>query len=100
VGRLWQIEARLRAYLEALAAPLRSQGLEVRTRVVVSEQPAAAVAEAVRADDVNLVVMATHGRPGAARLFLGSVADEVMRKVPVSLLRCQPVERSAKLEQR
>lgn len=42
-------------------------------------------------EDVQLVVMSTHGRSGLAHLFLGSVAEEVLRKVrvPVFLVREQ-----------
>ena len=32
--------------------------------------------------DVDLVVMATHGRGGVARLMMGSVADKVVRAAP------------------
>ncbi|MGY2894438.1 universal stress protein [Deinococcus sp. UYEF24] len=46
------------------------------------------VAEAEQ-EDAQLVVMSTHGRSGLAHLFLGSVAEEVLRKVrvPVFLVR-------------
>jgi nucleotide-binding universal stress UspA family protein len=42
-------------------------------------------------EDAQLVVMSTHGRSGLAHLFLGSVAEEVLRKlrVPVFLVREQ-----------
>ena len=45
----------------------------------------------VEQEDAQLVVMSTHGRSGLAHLFLGSVAEEVLRKVrvPVFLVREQ-----------
>lgn len=36
--------------------------------------------------DIDLVVMATHGRGGAARLMMGSVADKVVRAAPCPVL--------------
>lgn len=36
--------------------------------------------------DIDLVVMGTHGRRGPARLFLGSVAEEVVRQAPCPVL--------------
>ncbi len=32
--------------------------------------------------DIDLIVMATHGRGGVARLMLGSVADKIVRAAP------------------
>ena len=44
--------------------------------------------------DVDLVVMATHGRGGVARLMMGSVADKIVRaaRCPVVTIRLQDVE--------
>jgi nucleotide-binding universal stress UspA family protein len=37
-------------------------------------------------NEVNLIVMGTHGRRGLGYLFLGSVAEEVVRMAPCSVL--------------
>lgn len=39
-----------------------------------------------RQGDIDLVVMATHGRGGVARLMMGSVADKVVRAAPCPVL--------------
>ena len=51
------------------------------------------IVDQVEREGAQLVVMSTHGRSGLAHLFLGSVAEEVMRKanVPVLLVR-QPAQ--------
>jgi nucleotide-binding universal stress UspA family protein len=36
--------------------------------------------------DIDLIVMATHGRGGMSRLMLGSVADHVVREAPCPVL--------------
>lgn len=41
---------------------------------------------------VHLVVMATHGRGGVARLMVGSVADKIMRQAPCPVLTLRAPE--------
>jgi nucleotide-binding universal stress UspA family protein len=48
--------------------------------------PAERLVAAAKARDVELVIVGTHGREGLSHLLLGSVADEVMRKAPCSVL--------------
>ncbi len=56
--------------------------------------PGSAIVEAAKRLPADLVVMATHGRRGVARLFLGSVAEAVMRGVtcPVLTAKYYPVD--------
>src|SRR5438067_8289621 len=64
---------------------------------VVTEGPAAEmILEAARNPGADLIAMTTHGRGGLARLVMGSVADEVIRKAacPVLLVRVSKNEAS------
>jgi len=62
------------------ASEIRRRGINVETRVVVG--PASKTIAAMTEElGVGLVVMGTHGRKGAAHLFLGSVAEHVVRSV-------------------
>ena len=63
-------------------------GLPVEYAVRFGE-PAEEILEEAREFGADLVVMATHGRSGVARLMLGSVAEAVLRRseVPVVLVR-------------
>jgi len=45
-----------------------------------------AIVEAVRQQGADLIVMGTHGRVGAARLFLGSVASRVIATAPCPVM--------------
>jgi nucleotide-binding universal stress UspA family protein len=76
-----------RSYLDALATKLTARGARVRTHVVIERQPAAGILNEARADHADLIALETHGRRGFARLFMGSVADGVVRggTVPVLL---------------
>lgn len=73
-----------REYLEGLVH--RTPAADVDVRVVSAAQPAVAILRAVDEQDVDLVAMSTAGRGGVARLLLGSVADKVIRGVPVPVL--------------
>jgi universal stress protein A len=63
--------------------------------------PAERLVAAAKARDVELVIVGTHGREGLSHLLLGSVADEVMRKAPCSVLvaRARTGEASARARQ-
>ena len=75
-------------YLERAAGDLRRLGLKVTTRVK-SGRVADTIIEYSEKHAVDLIVMSTHGRTGAARWLTGSVADRVVHKgqVPVLLVR-------------
>jgi len=48
--------------------------------------PATAIVEMARRENVELIVMPTHGRTGLSRLLMGSVAEEVVRKAECPVL--------------
>ncbi|HXT35742.1 MAG TPA: universal stress protein [Chloroflexota bacterium] len=56
--------------------------------VVALDDPAAAILEAARTGQADLIVLATHARQGLDRLLHGSVAHEVLKRaeIPVLLL--------------
>jgi nucleotide-binding universal stress UspA family protein len=98
-----QVRAEAETYLEKVAGRLRVKGLRVHTRVVSHEQPAVAILEEALAHDHALIALETHGRHGLARLFLGSVADKVIRGAsspilvhrPLPVLAAEPAETTA-----
>jgi nucleotide-binding universal stress UspA family protein len=82
-------------YLPRVLARVAEQHpeLPIETDVRVGEA-AYGIEEAVAQYDAALVVMATHGRGGAMRTLLGSVAGKFMQlgDVPVVLIRPAPTE--------
>jgi acetoin utilization protein AcuB len=56
--------------------------------------PATEILAAVKRLPADLVVMATHGRRGFSRFFLGSIAEKVMRELscPVLTVKTYPLE--------
>jgi nucleotide-binding universal stress UspA family protein len=76
------------AYLEATAASLRAEGFRVRT-MVEERPPADAILHIADREEVDAIVMSTHGRSGFSRLVMGSVAESVRHATrrPVMLVK-------------
>jgi nucleotide-binding universal stress UspA family protein len=81
-----------RAYL----AHVRDRLLSTAQRPIVCANPdndgsiAGTLAQYVVTNQIDLVVMTTHGRGGLARAWLGSVADALVRCSPAPLLLLRP----------
>ena len=88
---LWQEqETYLASTAVAVATP---HGVEVTHAVVdLHGTVAKALADHAQAKRVGLVVMTTHGHGGVNRLWLGSVADRILRRVHVPVLLLRPTE--------
>jgi len=63
---------------------------------LVTGDPADAVVRLAEDDDVDLIVLGSHGRTGLTRLLMGSVAEAIVRKAhcPVLVYK-QPVRKLA-----
>lgn len=73
--------AEAREEMATVAPRLAVAGLpQVRVEILAAP-PASAILEAARRFDSHLVVMAAHGRSGIGRVLLGSVADEILRRL-------------------
>jgi nucleotide-binding universal stress UspA family protein len=79
-----EAEARRRLSHIAGENPLMSYEIQIAIG-----DPAACIINAAMEQAVDLIVMATHGRVGLSHLFLGSVAERVVREsaVPVMTTR-------------
>ncbi len=53
---------------------------------VETGKPARKIFEFVSENDVDQIVMGSHGRSGVSRLLLGSVAESVIRRSPVPVI--------------
>ncbi|GEJ56724.1 universal stress protein [Anaeromyxobacter diazotrophicus] len=72
-----EVRAQAAARLEPLVARARAAGVEAEP-LLVTGFPDEAIVEAARQRRADLVVVGTHGRRGAARVMLGSVAARVV----------------------
>jgi nucleotide-binding universal stress UspA family protein len=74
-----------RKRLDDLLDSADRQRLRARAIVKVGD-PLRQVVEYARGESVDLIVLGTHGRSGVAHLFLGSVAERVVRTAPCPVL--------------
>lgn len=81
-----QVRREAEDYLKRLAEQLRSRGAKVRTSVVTEERVAETILSQARANSQDVIALSTHARHGLARLFLGSVADKVLRGAATPVL--------------
>lgn len=78
-----------KSYLEEIGTRLSDVGGFVSTRVELGPV-ARSIADVAQQEDAQLILMATHGRGGLARVVLGSVATETLRHSPVPLMLVRP----------
>jgi len=91
-----QVQSEVTLALEYLAENVRSlteQGLTVTSTVEIGLAARVIVAATNPGD---CIVMASHGRSGLARWYIGSVAEQVMRQaaVPVMVIRSAGTDRT------
>lgn len=79
-GPQWHEGEQATARIEAAAAPLRAAGLAVEVRVRAGGVPADEIVAAADESAADLVVLGSRSHNVVHRLFLGSVAREVIRK--------------------
>ena len=82
-------EEKLREGCERKLRPLvehaRKEGVEAQA-LLLKGFADEAIVQAAKQHGVDLIVMGTHGRRGAARLFLGSVAARVIATAPCPVM--------------
>lgn len=79
-------------YLDMVAWRIR-QTTHLSVFAAVLEGPIAeTIAEHAKSVHANLIVMTTHGRGPFSRFWLGSVADDLIRRVPAPLLVLRPTD--------
>lgn len=75
--------------LDTIRAAAQARGVAISDVVVKSDLVADAIIETAKKQDVDLIVMASHGRKGVSRLLLGSETQQVLTRseIPVLVLR-------------
>ncbi|MBQ9578654.1 MAG: universal stress protein [Ottowia sp.] len=88
IEKLWADEGE--AIVEAAKKVAEERGVKVSTILMRGDVISSAIIEAAKAHNVDLIVMASHGRKGVERLLLGSETQQVLvhaKKTPVLVLR-------------
>lgn len=77
------------AVLSSAQAFAKQVGVECATRHEANQLPAEGILSAANEIACDLIVMASHGRRGLQRLFLGSQAQKVLTHTSVPVLVCR-----------
>ncbi|MEF8852289.1 MAG: universal stress protein [Haloarculaceae archaeon] len=78
------------ALFEEIETDVEERGVDVEiTSEIEVGKPVSVVVEYAAEEDVDQIVMGSHGRSGVSRVLLGSVAETVVRRspVPVTVVR-------------
>lgn len=94
VSALQALDADAKTELRALAAAFEDQGVEVRVEIRHGDAVEGILA-AAREHEPTMLLTGTHGRTGVRRLFLGSVAEEVIRRAPCPVLTVRTLDEEA-----
>lgn len=78
-------DERARQELEKLAKEEIPSTVKVRT-VIKTGKPFVEIVETASELDVDLIIIATHGRSGVEHILFGSTAEKVVRKAPCPVL--------------
>ena len=75
-------------YLKEVVNRLIQDGVKVQTEVIVGKV-ADTLVDYTEANNIDLILIATHGRSGIRRWVRGSIADRILRasRVPVLMVR-------------
>jgi nucleotide-binding universal stress UspA family protein len=82
---LQELEAEITQNMQTYLKRVQDAGLEGDT-MVVHGMPFDEIVQTAKTNNVNLIIMGSHGRTGLGRLFLGSVAEKVVRLAPCPVL--------------
>jgi nucleotide-binding universal stress UspA family protein len=77
------------AALDKIAAAAKEARVPCETLVVHDADAAEAIVDTAKSRKSDLIVMASSGRTGIERLFLGSVTSEVLEKAKAPVLVCR-----------
>ncbi len=81
-----EIEEAIRDTLNGKTAELLQGVAEVELMVVQHPSPGRALVELAEDENIDFVILGSHGRSGLTRAFLGSVAERVVRHAPCPVL--------------
>ena len=80
-----EMETSAKKLLNEIVASLKKSKIDVEG-VLLSGEPFVEIIKYAKKKQVNLIIMATHGRTGIEHMLMGSVAEKVVRKSPCPVL--------------
>ena len=81
--------------LESVVDEVEKAGVDVEDASVYVASPFRKIVNYAEENDVDCIVMGTHGRSGIDRVLIGSVTERVIRKTTVPVITTKPKSESA-----
>jgi nucleotide-binding universal stress UspA family protein len=87
-------KAAAKNYLDQIVNRIKHEGTELQSEVLVGRVTESLI-DYTEKNDIDLILIATHGRSGVTRWVRGSVADRILRSanVPVLMVRAPGTEK-------
>jgi len=82
-------ERKARKALAAVETEARTGGVQYATMMLTANSPWEGIINAAKSKRVDMIVMASHGRRGLARLVLGSETTKVLAHSRIPVLVCR-----------
>ena len=83
-------EAEAKEYLIGIAEEMTGAGMRVEVELIVGGTADEAILDYTKENNIDIIVMSTHGRSGVHRWIFGSVTQRVLRHSPVPVLIVPP----------
>jgi nucleotide-binding universal stress UspA family protein len=91
------LERDRKSYLDAMCKWLRDESSVPVKATLLEGPPAETLADYVDKRHADLVVMTTHGRGGLTRIWLGSVASDLVRRSSAPVMLTRPYEAAPRM---
>ena len=73
-------------HLKSVKAQAKKEGVDCTTVVTLSEEPYQDIVDHASKNNVDMIIMGTHGKTGMKRLMMGSVTAKVIGHAPCNIL--------------
>jgi nucleotide-binding universal stress UspA family protein len=87
-----EMTAEAERQLKVIVPPEERSHLDTET-VILKGNPFIEIIRYAHEQDVDLIIIGTHGRSGVEHIIFGSTAEKVVRKAPCPVLSVKPAQR-------
>lgn len=84
-----QGKASAKNYLNKVSEHLKQKGTTIHSEVLIGDV-AESLSDYAESNDIDLIIMATHGYSGIKRWIMGSVAEKIFRSASVPVFMVRP----------
>ena len=77
-------------YLAGVASRLSAEGIKVKTELIEAYDPSSVITDYAQKNDIDLIIITTHGHTGKQERYFGSVTENVLRESYIPILVIRP----------